>query len=131
MQQEHTNDQVSLKNIARILVPSGKFILRVPAFNFFYNRIDKRFGHFRRYTKKEITEKIRKQGFEIIVCAYRDAPKVIPWVLFGFSDSISDILFSPKLIKLMDMIYGTFRFVFDLSLPFGADIYCVARKLEY
>lgn len=125
---EHTNDDVSLYNISRILVPGGFFILRVPAFNIFYNRIDKRFGHVKRYTKKTLQDSLKRHGFETLICEYRDAFKIFPWIIFGFSDLTSDLLFSQAVIELMDKIYGRFKFVFDVSLPFGADIYCVARK---
>lgn len=125
---EHTDDSVSLANLSKILAPGGLLILRVPAFNFFYNKIDKRFGHIKRYTKREMCEKLERNGFDILISSYKDAFKLIPWIIFGFSNITSDILFSRRFIKFMDMIYGSLSFIFDLPLAIGANVYCVGRK---
>ena len=38
----------------------------VPALSHIYNRIDKNLGHYRRYDKKELNQKLTNAGFKIV-----------------------------------------------------------------
>lgn len=72
---EHvTNDMNSLKEIKRVLTKSGYFfIFNLPnehSISEFIGRHSKIGGHSHIYSKKEIVEKLRKSGFEIIKIKY-------------------------------------------------------------
>jgi len=58
-------DQKSLSNLYEILSDNGKIIIFVPAFNLLFGTIDKLVGHFRRYTKKDLRNKLEKSGFKV------------------------------------------------------------------
>lgn len=53
-----------------ILKEDGKVILSVPAFKFLWSKHDEEHHHFRRYSKKEIEEKLKQAGFEIEFSRY-------------------------------------------------------------
>src|SRR3989344_3686465 len=48
-----------------LLKKSGLLILIIPAYPFLYGEIDKAIGHFRRYTKEDISLKLEEGGFYI------------------------------------------------------------------
>jgi len=68
---EHVADDVNiLKNIHSVLKPEGLMILSVPAHSFLYSSWDKALGHYRRYSKHGLVEKVEKAGFHIISASY-------------------------------------------------------------
>jgi SAM-dependent methyltransferase len=64
---EHIREDASeLRNFAKRLAPrKGRLCLFVPARPEIYAPIDKDFGHFRRYTRGELKEKLTGAGFQI------------------------------------------------------------------
>ena len=63
---EHIEDDLSaLRHIEAALRPGGFFIMSVPAFMKKWEIGDDWAGHYRRYEKKEIQEKLSSLGFEI------------------------------------------------------------------
>ncbi len=63
---EHIEDDVEfLGQISRLLRESGKLVLSVPLDMRLWNEADVRAGHFRRYTKDEIAEKLKATGYEV------------------------------------------------------------------
>lgn len=68
---EHvSDDQKTLINIKKILNKNGKIIITVPAFKFLWSKKDEEYGHFRRYTKKELRDKIKRTGYQIDYLSY-------------------------------------------------------------
>lgn len=64
---KHIKDHlVSLRNMYILLEQFGKVVLLVPAKKSAHTEIDKQLGHFRRYEKKELRDKLRKAGFKNI-----------------------------------------------------------------
>ncbi len=55
------DDEAALKALHGKLHPSGKLFLYVPAFSCLYTDIDKAIGHYRRYHKTELVQKLKQQ----------------------------------------------------------------------
>ena len=70
---EHIQDDMrALGYLKDTLVPGGRLALLVPAHQAAYGSLDEALGHFRRYSKKELSEKIQAAGFtleKIFFCA--------------------------------------------------------------
>ncbi len=64
------DDKAFLNEIQRILVPGGKLILTVPAYQSLYSDFDREVGHFRRYNLKTLNKKLKEAGFEIRQSTY-------------------------------------------------------------
>lgn len=63
---EHiNNDQLAINNIFKLLKNQGKFIFSVPAHMSKWGRMDEMGGHFRRYERKELVQKLKIAGFKI------------------------------------------------------------------
>jgi len=126
---EHIDDDIeTLKGFHRILKEDGRLYLYLPAFPILYSRFDKKIGHFRRYKKRDLKEKLEIAGFEIKNLGYRDSIGFFVALLFRLtinSDSVSkkSVGIYDKLIfpfsKLLDPVLGAF---------FGKNIEVMALK---
>lgn len=77
------NDLIALKNMNQLLKKSGYLNLLVPACPAAYGSLDKEMGHFRRYQKKELEEKLKKASFEIVKSFYMNVLGLIGWFFYG------------------------------------------------
>lgn len=75
------DDKKELKIIHETLAPNGRVFIFVPALKFLYGEFDKKIGHFRRYTKPELVEKVEETGFEILQVKYFDILGIAPWFI--------------------------------------------------
>jgi 2-polyprenyl-3-methyl-5-hydroxy-6-metoxy-1,4-benzoquinol methylase len=67
------DDSRVLEQIYQKLNVNGIIIIFVPAFQFLISEMDKKVGHIRRYSKKELKNKVLKSGFEIKSIQYFDS----------------------------------------------------------
>src|SRR3989338_8344811 len=68
---EHTdNDNLTVKNWNINLAKDGIVLCFVPAFPFLWSEHDASNKHFRRYTKKQLENVFRQNGFEIVRTSY-------------------------------------------------------------
>lgn len=70
------DDQGPLKRVCELLEPGGKIFLTVPAHMSLWTVMDEIFGHYRRYSKRELAESLESAGFTGIRLAYFMAPLV-------------------------------------------------------
>ncbi|HXB61090.1 MAG TPA: class I SAM-dependent methyltransferase [Candidatus Acidoferrales bacterium] len=76
------DDETELKNYHdRLLKNNGTLCLFVPARPEIYAPIDKDFGHFRRYTRRELREKLERAGFQIQQLHYYNIAGYLAWWL--------------------------------------------------
>lgn len=77
---EHLKDDSAFfNNSYSHLNQGGKFFISVPAIKYFYGVRDKKYGHYRRYTKGEIMTKTRQAGFHILRCQYWNFIGLLPY----------------------------------------------------
>jgi len=70
---EHIEDDVAtLIELRQKLRPQGRLLLYVPAFQSLYSAMDKAVGHFRRYDRLTLGDKLRGSGFAIEQLYYAD-----------------------------------------------------------
>jgi 2-polyprenyl-3-methyl-5-hydroxy-6-metoxy-1,4-benzoquinol methylase len=63
---EHIEDDSAILSILfKKLKPGGKLFVYVPAFQFLYSEMDEKVGHYRRYSKNELRNKLAQAGFEV------------------------------------------------------------------
>ncbi len=64
---EHIDDDEKvLANFREILCPGGRAIILVPHDPRLYTGVDEALGHFRRYTREELSNKLRRAGFRVL-----------------------------------------------------------------
>lgn len=99
------NDKVALQNLNFLLKSNGMLIILVPAYSFLYSELDKQLGHYRRYTKKSLIQKITEQHFTVEKSFYFNLMGIPAW-LYG------------KIIKLKVLPSGEMKFYNNL-VPFA------------
>ncbi len=81
---EHVEaDDPVLQNFYQLLPKGGKVIVLVPAFKGLYNVLDKELGHFRRYGKKEMRQKLIRNGFHLRQINFFNPLGVMGWFVNG------------------------------------------------
>ena len=102
---EHiSGDAEELKIYADLLRPEGgRLCLIVPARPEIYGPIDARFGHFRRYTRQELGEKLRSAGFAVEKLVYFNLVGYFAWwvnfrLLKGRTFNLKQVRFFDSLI---------------------------------
>jgi ubiquinone/menaquinone biosynthesis C-methylase UbiE len=105
----------------------GSLCLIVPACPEIYAPIDRRFGHFRRYTKRELVEKLTVAGFEIEKLVYFNLLGYFAWwVSFCL---LKRDRFSPTQVRIFDGSVFPIMNWFETKLlrpPFGQSLVVVA-----
>lgn len=133
---EHLNDDVStLKRILRHLSSGGRFILVVPAYPWLYGRRDKKYGHFRRYSRNKLENTLVGEGFRVKYSRYWNMLGVLPYIFYEkvLNKELETELREKKggivtgFIKKMFHLW--FRFVENkINFGFGLSIIIVAEK---
>lgn len=85
---EHIEDDAAvLKNLFRVVPAGCRLVFLVPFNPSLYSEFDRQIGHFRRYAKNELEEKMRAAGFVVERQFYFNKIGVIAWwignTLFG------------------------------------------------
>ena len=71
---EHIQDDKKiLSEIYSKMKPNGLLAIYVPAFPILFTDLDTAVGHFRRYTKNELEDKVKSAGLEVIYSHYADS----------------------------------------------------------
>lgn len=136
------DDNMAIHNIANMLPKGGVAIISVPQYMFMWSRLDEIVKHKRRYSKKELINKLIKNNFDINICTsfvfFLFPLMLISRVLERFykkSESTDEafkrrVVFSSALNRMMDSLMRLDERLIKkgFSLPFGGTLVIVARK---
>ena len=135
---EHVENDIGiLKSAYEVSGKNALFIVLVPAFPFLYGERDKAIGHLRRYSKKELIEKIENNGFKVIKSRYWNALGFLFYILFEkilrkkipeghrYRDKKGVTLLINKLLDLWFKIIEN-----NFSLGFGLSLVIVGKKKD-
>jgi SAM-dependent methyltransferase len=126
---EHIEDDgTALTRLLRILKPGGHLLIFVPALPLLMSKLDVIHGHFRRYKRPDLMDKVRTTGGTIISCRYFDILGVMPWLLLN--KALGSTTFNPALVRINDrIVVPVSRFIESLHQPgFGKNLILVASK---
>jgi SAM-dependent methyltransferase len=145
---EHIQDEVSfLSDIHTLLRPGGRFYCSVPAFNALWSDEDVNVGHFRRHSRRTLTEALRQSGFMVEFMTYFFAWLIVPVFLVR---SVPFRLLGDRRARKKDVLesmksdhslpapcsstigrlhaWELQRLREGGTIPFGTSLLCVARK---
>jgi 2-polyprenyl-3-methyl-5-hydroxy-6-metoxy-1,4-benzoquinol methylase len=126
---EHVeHDRIALRNIHGMLEPGGRLVMFVPAHPFLYGPVDRELDHYRRYTRKEVREKLAEAGFAIDHLSEMNIMGIPGWFLNNRIQRRTDI--NPKQVMLYDRWIAPWaeRLETLIPPPIGLSILAVGRK---
>ncbi|MCA1605715.1 MAG: class I SAM-dependent methyltransferase [Acidobacteria bacterium] len=126
---EHVaDDERELKAIHQTLADAGRVFLFVPALSWLYGAFDERVGHFRRYSKRELEEKLGRTGFKVILSTYFDFAGIAPWWLKYCL--LKSVTMNPGGVRFYDrfIVPAARRVESIVSPPLGKNIIAIAEK---
>jgi SAM-dependent methyltransferase len=122
------DDRDAARHLVRALKPGGKLLIFVPAMQVLMSRLDEIHGHFRRYHRAELIEKVEAAGARVLKCRYFDLIGFLPWLLLnrllGFTT------FNPALVQVNERLVVPASRVMEQVVrpPFGKNLILVAAK---
>ena len=126
------NDQQAIINLSNTLVKGGHLIIFVPAFQIIFSNWDKSIGHFRRYNKGQLTEKVENAGLQPVSSKYINLPGFFGWWVNKLLENTPKNKSVQKQILLFD------RFILpwwskledNFNLPIGQSLIMIAKKVK-
>ena len=106
----------------------GHLCLFVPARQEIYAPLDKDFGHFRRYSSKELRAKLDRAGFDILTLRYYNLPGYFAW-WFSFC-LLKERGFDAKAVRFYDRAIFPMVYWAERNLcrpPIGQSLHAVVR----
>jgi SAM-dependent methyltransferase len=126
---EHVEDDAAALNYMHsVLVPGGRTIIFVPAFQFLHGTIDTAIGHYRRYTRKTLLPMLINAGFAIENSYYMNVIGMTGWFWNNRIRRIEEE--NVKQIKVFDKFIAPWAEALERVLPppFGLSLIVIGRK---
>jgi 2-polyprenyl-3-methyl-5-hydroxy-6-metoxy-1,4-benzoquinol methylase len=125
---EHIEDDDDvLKSLYHLLPAGGKLIILVPALKALYNVFDKELGHFRRYSRSELFQKLTRNGFRICSLKYFNFFGILGWFVNG--TLLRRRLLPEKQIGIFNKMVPLFIWVEKIiPTPVGQSLIVVGEK---
>jgi SAM-dependent methyltransferase len=128
------NDTQTLKELYSHLKPGGRLAVYVPAFMCLWSQMDELVGHFRRYTRQELNQKVKAAGFNLLSCHYSDSIGFFAWLylrLIGYNPGDANSSTPNKSLKFFDRVLYPLSRTLDrmgLRYLFGKNLLLIAEK---
>ncbi|MBN2712464.1 MAG: class I SAM-dependent methyltransferase, partial [Planctomycetes bacterium] len=120
------DDRAALRNIAGLLVPGGRLVLKVPLHPGLYGEYDRALGYLRRYSAPQLKALLEEAGFAVEKSMNFNSIAILGWWLN--SSVLRRKSVSKLQLKFFDMMVPLFAFLEQyLPLP-GISLICIARK---
>jgi len=126
---EHVEyDEQALFHLGNLLKPSGRLLLLVPAKKWAYTDLDERLGHFRRYEKKELAEKLAKASFQVEKLYFFNIVGLLSWIVRDKIERSGGL--RSYQISLFDSIVPILKRVeAKVRMPLGISLIAIAQKI--
>jgi 2-polyprenyl-3-methyl-5-hydroxy-6-metoxy-1,4-benzoquinol methylase len=129
-------DRLSLQKIHQSLEVGGVLVIVVPAFPVLYGMRDRNNGHYRRYRKKELIEKLASAGFAIKEVRYWNALGFIPYFVAEkilHRELNTDLRAAKPKSPIKRLLAGALKGWFQnvenrVDFGFGLSLFCLAEK---
>jgi SAM-dependent methyltransferase len=124
---EHVQDhRGALSEMAASLAPGGSLGLLVPAHPRLYGSLDRRFGHERRYRRRDLAELVRGSGLEVERIHSFNALGVLGWIAKSARRNPS---LDPASLRAYELLLPLYRWLERIHPPpFGLSLVVRARR---
>ncbi len=134
---EHLDDDLNgIREPYRVLNKGGMLLLTVPAFKALWGTQDVVTGHKRRYSRREIMEKLKEENFNILKSSYFNFFLFFPILfarrivhLLGLKIGSENEINSPLINFFLKIIFSLEIYILKyFTFPFGVSVFCLAQK---
>ncbi|PIU83137.1 MAG: hypothetical protein COS68_05645 [Elusimicrobia bacterium CG06_land_8_20_14_3_00_38_11] len=123
------NDTAALLNINKILKEDGILILLTPAGQFLFSNLDRNVGHYRRYSKTEVKNKLETAGFTVEKQFYVNIVGAFGWFFSG--KILKRKTLGSSSLSLFNFFVPLFIFIESLiKIPFGVSVITICKKTK-
>ncbi|GBC92204.1 putative S-adenosylmethionine-dependent methyltransferase [bacterium HR15] len=130
------DDRPAFQELWRVLQPRGVLVVTVPAYRFLWSKHDIALRHYRRYTARELGQRLCEAGFEVQKLSYAVSVLFVPIMLFRWWDrwrrtppAATLVPVNPAINRwLIRLQEWEARLIQRVNLPFGVSLVAVARK---
>jgi SAM-dependent methyltransferase len=126
---EHLDDdRAAVKKARSELRMDGTLVIFVPAFEVLMSDLDRKLGHYRRYTTGSLRRLLENAGFTVTALRYYNLTGFFGWLwrfrILGRTEQ------SPGLVRVFDRVILPAQLLVEraLPLPVGQSVYAVAKK---
>jgi SAM-dependent methyltransferase len=127
---EHiSDDHAACCQLLNCLRPGGRLMIYVPAFQILYSSMDRKVGHYRRYTRASLAQTLRSAGFSVERTLYVDSLGYLASLAFKvFGSDAGDI--SRAAVAAYDRwLFPASRVVDSVArVAFGKNVVAYATK---
>jgi SAM-dependent methyltransferase len=125
---EHVrDDEFALHELYKLLKKGGTLVILVPCHKFLYNVIDTNVGHIRRYTKKELRDKINKTSFNEERMYYFNMLGIVGWFING--NVCKNARINPSASKCYDKLVPLLEYLERITFnKIGLSLVCYLKK---
>jgi SAM-dependent methyltransferase len=135
---EHcADDALALAELTRVLVPGGRLLVSVPAYQWAWSDHDVQAGHHRRYTRPQLVRLVEGSGMQVLRATYAFGAVfpvfVAEWARRritppGPGDTRLPLVSARADRLLMRLCAGDARVLRRRDLPFGSSVFLAAVK---
>lgn len=135
----------AIRELRRVLVPGGRLLASVPAYQWAWSQFDVDNAHHRRYTKRRLVRAVEDAGFEVERATYaftsvfpffaaeRLARRLRERVAGRTSAGPADVVSVPHVSRAVESLLMTLtrvdqRLLATSDLPFGSSVFLAATK---
>jgi SAM-dependent methyltransferase len=135
---EHlSDDREAIRNWANLLKTGGMLCVFVPAFQSLWSKHDEVNMHYRRYTNKELRDKLMGEKLTILKSSYWNFFLFVPLYLFRKMDAVlsqnkkkEGQIVDGKMTNsiLLKLLLFENKLLHYVNFPFGVSTFCIAKK---
>lgn len=133
-------EKAALDEVARVLVPGGRFLMSVPAYQWAWSDFDEQNGHHRRYTRGRAVRAVERSGLRVERATHAFAG-VFPFFvaerlarrLKRASSEAADVVKVPQVPKALEVVLMGLsridaRILGRRDIPFGSSVLVAATN---
>lgn len=120
------NDMFALEQMKAALKPGGHLVLLVPAHQFLYGAFDEAVGHYLRYGKRQLRERIRATGLHLKSMHFFNLAATLPWFING--RLLRRAYLPNDQVSLADKLVPLLKLERFIGPPFGISLIAISQK---
>lgn len=128
---EHIEDDAkAVRELSEKLIDGGRLLIYVPAFESLYSEMDRRVGHYRRYTARSLRRVVEQAGLDVVLCRYVDVMGIAATMAYKCAGSANGGVGRRSLLLYDRLVFPASRVLDRLGFErvAGKNVYLVAVK---